>query len=415
LDLAEGVLNRLSGKLQKAEASFELAAEKAEESKSAYNLNLVSLEKAIFFLKSGIFSKAIELAEQAYQFFNQEGHQVESHRAAFCCALSHIAVGEMSKAYSCLTNIPPIILDNKYSVPLMIQARAHKGILHTVKSRGELRTLVSRILGRIEIYEEKLQAIRKKVRQQATIVPFEPPRMLIQSFGKTQVSLRNKLVSSKDWQTQASKDLFFLLLANPNGMTKDQVGLDFWPEATSEELKLRFKNTLYRLRRAVGRQTILLEEDYYLFNRSLDYEYDVEKFTSSIELSRSCKTKQEKIKLLISAVDVYKGEYLPEIEGIWAIAPRMRYHQMYLESLLQLGRIQFEEKEYQAALNYCAQALSDDACQEEAHRLIMRIHAAMGNRVEITRQYERCCLALQEEINASPSSQTTDLYETLMK
>jgi two-component SAPR family response regulator len=274
--------------------------------------------------------------------------------------------------------------------------------------------LVSGILGRIDIYEKKLLAIRKKVRQQATIVPFEPPRMLIQAFGKTQVSLRNKLVSSKDWQTQASKDLFFLLIAHPNGMTKEQVGLDFWPEATSEELKLRFKNTLYRLRRAVGRETILLEEDYYLFNRSLDYEYDVEKFINSIALSRNSKTIQQKIELLKSAVEVYKGEYLSEIEGIWAIAPRRSYHQMYLESLLQLGRIQFEEKEYQKALNYCNQALSDDACQEEAHRLIMRIHAAVGNRAEITRQYERCCLALQEEINALPSLQTTDLYETLM-
>ncbi len=87
LDLADGVLNRLSGKLQKAKASFELANEKAVESKSAYNLNLVYLEKAIYLLKSGSFIKAIELADQAYQYFDREGHKVESHRAAFCCAL----------------------------------------------------------------------------------------------------------------------------------------------------------------------------------------------------------------------------------------------------------------------------------------------------------------------------------------
>ena len=369
----------------------------------------------MFDLKTGSFLKALELANKAFQYFDQEGHKVESHRAAFCCALSSIAAGDLSQAYTYLTGIPPILIEDKYSVPLLIQARAYKGILHSVKGRGELRALITRILGRVEVYEKGLLSIRKEVRQQATIVPFEPPHMSIQSFGKAQVFLTSKLVISSDWQTQASKELFFLLISHPNGLTKEQVGLIFWPDATLDELKLRFKNSLYRLRRAVGRGTILLEEDYYRFNRSLDYEFDAEKFIQSIELSRTTDSSHEKIKHLENAVEVYKGEFLSEIDGVWAIAPRRRYHQMYLESLLQLGRICVEQRAYKTALQYCFQVLNEDACLEEAHRLLMRIHAAMGNRVEIMRQYENCCLALQDEIGALPSRQTTELYETLMK
>jgi two-component SAPR family response regulator len=246
-------------------------------------------------------------------------------------------------------------------------------------------------------------------------MPFAPPKMIIQSFGKAQVHISNRLISSSDWQTQTSRDMFFLFLAHPEGLTKEQVGLYFWPDATPDELKLRFKNTLYRLRRAVGRQTILLQDDYYQFNWSLDYEYDVESFTSAFERAQKAKEARDKINYLKAAVENYKGEYLSEIEEIWAITDRQRYDQMHLDSLMRLANLYVERKSYKTALRYCYQALSEDACLEDAHRLAMRIHAATGNRAAIVRQYERCRVALVKEINAPPSRQTRELYETLIQ
>ena len=82
---------------------------------------------------------------------------------------------------------------------------------------------------------------------------------------------------------------------------------------------------------------------------------------------------------------------------------------------MQLAIMFMEKKSYKTALRYCYQALSEDACLEDAHRLAMRIHAATGNRAAIVRQYERCRAALTEEINAPPSQQTRDLYETLIQ
>jgi DNA-binding SARP family transcriptional activator len=52
---------------------------------------------------------------------------------------------------------------------------------------------------------------------------------------------------------------------------------------------------------------------------------------------------------------------------------------------------------------------------EDAHRLAMRIYAAIGNRAAIARQYEYCRQVLFEELNATPSSITQSLFETLMR
>jgi two-component SAPR family response regulator len=415
LTLSEGILNRIAGDFAKSKAIFDNAKVRAEDSKSAYNLNLVESEVAMYHLQRKQFDQAFSAAKSAFENFEAEGNQNEALRAAFSCSLALSGMGEKEQALVYLEKVLPIILENNYATPLIVQAREFKTILNAVKGKHEIKRQFSRILERVDAFEEKLPAIRRKIRRQATIMPFAPPKMIIQSFGKAQVHISNRLISSSDWQTQTSRDMFFLFLAHPEGLTKEQVGLYFWPDATPDELKLRFKNTLYRLRRAVGRQTILLQDDYYQFNWSLDYEYDVESFTSAFERAQKAKEARDKINYLKAAVENYKGEYLSEIEEIWAITDRQRYDQMHLDSLMRLANLYVERKSYKTALRYCYQALSEDACLEDAHRLAMRIHAATGNRAAIVRQYERCRVALVKEINAPPSRQTRELYETLIQ
>lgn len=415
LDLAEGVLNRISGDYAKAKISFEAAEKKASETESAYNANLLESEWGMYYLSQGLYSKALNSAQSTYEYFHAEGHENESLRAAFTCTLALAGEGDKDRALEYLNKLLPTLVEDDYATPLINQAREFKKVLTSVKGKHELKKKFSRILERVVFFEDKLPSMRRNIRRQATIVPFAPPRMIIQSFGKAQVHLNNKLVGSSDWQTQTARDMFYLFLAHPEGLTKEQVGLYFWPDATPDELKLRFKNTLYRLRRAVGRQTILLQDDYYQYNWSLDYEYDVETFTNAIEGSQNKSDLQEKIDLLKKAIEQYKGEYLSEVDEIWAITDRQLYYQMYLDALMRLANIYMERKAYKAALRYCYQALSEDACLESAHRLAMRIHAVTGNRAAIVRQYERCRVALIKEINAPPSQQTRDLYETLIQ
>ncbi len=415
LDLAEGVLNRLSKDFTKAKLSFESAKKKTSEIKSAYSINLLESEWAMFYLSLNQYAKALESAQKALDYFESEGNENESFRAAFSCALASAGEGNKDRASAYLAKVLPAMLENNYATPLIIQACEFRNILAAVKGKHELKKQFSRIIERVEAFDEKLPALRRAVRQQATIVPFAPPRMVIQSFGKAQVHLNNRLVSNSDWQTQTARDLFFLFLAHPEGLTKEQVGLNFWPDASQEELRLRFKNSLYRLRRAAGRQAVLLQDDYYQFNWSMDYEYDAETFKTAIERSQSTADEQEIVNNLKTAIEQYKGDYLSEIDEIWAIADRQGYYQLYIDALMRLANLYMERKAYKTALRFCYQALSEDACLEDAHRLAMRIHAATGNRAAIVRQYERCRLALTKEINAPPSQQTRDLYQTLVQ
>ncbi len=256
--------------------------------------------------------------------------------------------------------------------------------------------------------------MRRRLRQKASTVPFAPPRLIIRALGKVQVKLSAKSITMADWQTKMARDLFFILLNRPEGMTKEGVGAIFWPDISSDELKLRFKNTIYRVRHAVGKQAIVLQDDYYRFNHGLDYEYDVENFLKEIKQAQRAGTPKEKITHYQAAVRLYKGPFLPESEETWSLSERERLFQYHLETLLQLSEIHLEGGQLQVALDYSQRALEEDPCLEAAHRLAMRIHAAMGNRAAVARQYERCRQALLQEINALPSPQTQTLHDTLM-
>jgi HD-GYP domain-containing protein (c-di-GMP phosphodiesterase class II)/DNA-binding SARP family transcriptional activator len=236
----------------------------------------------------------------------------------------------------------------------------------------------------------------------------------IQAFGQERVWVQNRLVTTKDWQVSAAEDLFFLLLAHPEGLTKEQVGLYMWPDVSPDDLNVRFKNTLYRLRKAVGNQAILLGNHGYLFNRMLDYFYDVETFTTLIKKAEEAADVLQKVTYLNKAIREYQGDYLANSDGLWVMADREGYRQMYLKALVQLAEFHYEEQELQAALRYCQQALIEDPMLEEIHRLAMKIHAMSGNRAEVIRQYQLCKRVLIDNYNISPSEKTHELYNSLI-
>jgi DNA-binding SARP family transcriptional activator len=147
----------------------------------------------------------------------------------------------------------------------------------------------------------------------------------------------------------------------------------------------------------------------------MDYAYDVEAFLAYLEQAKSADNCEQKAKANQAAIQIYKGPYLPEVEGQWVWGERERLAQAHIAATLQLAEFHLNNQEYRTTLDYCHRLLIDDPYLEEAHRLAMRAHAAMGNRAAVARQFERCRQVLLHEINAPPSVQTTELYQTLMR
>lgn len=377
--------------------------------------HLCNLEYSLVKVKEGKAAEVVELLEKECLFFESGGHKVQSEKSHLYLTLAY---GQINNPEMMLKHLLKILscLNEKYKPTLLIAAANR-----TYDQLQKLRDIdyavdqLEELFISIEQFWNELPDLRRYLRQHAVTIHFAPPVLHIRALGKMQVRINKRLVSNSDFQTQAARDLLFMLLAYPEGITKEEIGLVFWPEATEREVKFRIKNTLYRLRHAIGRDAILLDQDNYRFNNALDYEYDVESFLKENALGLKAKDPLQKLTHFREAAKLYKGSYLPEIGETWVYAVRESLQQIAINILLQSAEIYLDMADFTLALDFCQRALAVDSCLELAYRLSFRIYAAMGDRAAVVKQYTRCCEVLSREINTEPSIQTQSLYLELIK
>jgi two-component SAPR family response regulator len=218
-----------------------------------------------------------------------------------------------------------------------------------------------------------------------------------------------------EWRTKSVRDLFFYFLYAQEALTKEQIGAVLWPEITSPQaLKARFKDEIYRLRRAVGKNAIVFDEVYYSFNRTLDYEYDVEAFESYLTLAHKTRDPNKRVECYQKAVDLVQGSYLSEVDMHWAADERERLGQMYIAALEQLAQAYLDSNQLDRCLSICQLALSQNPYNEVIYQAEMRAYAAHGDRASIARLYQASKVALEEGLGISPSQETEALYRELI-
>src|SRR5678815_1083512 len=58
------------------------------------------------------------------------------------------------------------------------------------------------------------------------------PELVVRTLGPLEVIKQGAPIPSTAWGSARPRELLVMLLVNPDGLTKEQVGLAFWPEAS---------------------------------------------------------------------------------------------------------------------------------------------------------------------------------------
>ena len=99
----------------------------------------------------------------------------------------------------------------------------------------------------------------------------------------------------------------------------------------------------------------------------------------------------------------------------WVEEQRTYYREQYLRLLETLAKLAQKTEDWPRSMQLAKQILHDDQFREDIHCLVMRAHAALGNRGAVKDQYDQLKQLLHRELGVEPNPETRRLYQELVK
>jgi ATP/maltotriose-dependent transcriptional regulator MalT/two-component SAPR family response regulator len=412
LIMARANLALLQEDTQTASQLLSSLRKKLDMNPSVYERGLWTLFQGRNHLLKHETKKAIPLLQESKNCFIQDGRESESQWSIVWLVAAYDQAGQIENARAEFREL--LLMRNKPTHAMLITLHQASSCLKALQNDPQIGKSLGNLLDKSRRLGDRIVSVRRILRHHAQFIQLPAASLTIRAFGRAEVSVNGRIISMSEWRTKSVRDLFFYFLFRQDAVTKEQVGQALWTETTDPlSLKWRFKGEIYHLRRAVGRNTIVFDDVYYRFNRTLDYEYDVEAFESHIARARKSTDVGKRIESLQKAVDLVHGPYLGEIDALWAVEERERLGQMYVLALEELAHLYLDSNQLEHCLSICQLALARDRYNEGIYQVEMRAYAALGDRASIVRLYQASKEALQEGLGISPSQETETLYRDL--
>jgi len=405
---ALGITQWMLGSYTEARTLIAQAAKLAKQSGSSYEIGLCEDALGLVCLKRNELQRAIRHFREAIEIFEACGA-----RRDLAIALLHLGEAEVEQglhdaALEALRRVLTLVEELGYDHFLSVEASRVTELLKLGVKHHVGTELLTKVLEKIG--EEAPVPISEKEEPAK-----EKLELRVQALGQAQVWLNGELITRKQWDSTTTKELFFFLLAHPEGVRKDEILEVFWPEASPARASSAFHSTNYRLRRALKNQECVLYRDgVYLLNPELKPWYDVAVFEDLIARAERATSAEERIVLLEEAVGLYQGDYLEEFYSDWPYFKREELQRQYLQALRQLAQLYWENEAYEKALSMYERIVARDPYQEEVHREIMRLYAETGQRAAAIKHYQRLEAFLREDLDVEPMPETRALYEAIL-
>lgn len=223
-------------------------------------------------------------------------------------------------------------------------------------------------------------------------------------FGTPEVLYQGRALK---FPTRKALALLVYLAVTREQHSREHLTALLWPESDARRGPASLRNTLLRPRQSLGTaQTCLRVADDSLAFDPAGASLDLHQ----VELAVRGATSRQ------AAVELYRGDFLngftlPDtpVFDEWVIRQREYWHHQMSQVFGQLVQQQAHEGDLPGARATATRWVHHDPLHEAAHRRLMEIHLATGDRAAALQTYEICRTLFAQELGIVPSPETRAL------
>ena len=277
------------------------------------------------------------------------------------------------------------------------------------------------------LLKDRSSTVRQAAEDALGRLVYRPPYTLrVRMLGSFAIWRGDQEVRDRDWRSSKARQLFQLLLTERGrSLPRDRVLDALWPEMEQDAAANNLRVTVNRLTKALEPDRpdgappsyIVQQGDTYSFNIASDHELDSTEFANAVAEGQRAERRGQRSAASAAfrrAIALYGGPYLPDtLYEDWTVVERERLAMLFNDAAIRLGTLLLDEGAAHEVIGLAWRVLENDRAYEDAYRLLMRAHAALGERSSALRIYSRCVAVLREELGVEPLPETIALYNSL--
>ena len=247
-------------------------------------------------------------------------------------------------------------------------------------------------------------------------------KLRVTMFGEFSVTCGDNTINE---HSKRSKKLWLLLqylIINHNRMVSQSELIDILSgEDEGVNPTSALKTKIHRLRDILTvleceAPVIVCINGAYSINPEIELEIDAEDFESSFKAAAAEEDHEERLKLILEAVNIYNGDFLSKSAyESWVVPLNTYYRSIYSKAVRIAVELFTESGKLHEIIAMCSRAAIVNPYDEYIHYSHIKALAELGEQDSAIKQYEIVTGLMMTKFGIPPSKELVELYDTAIK
>ncbi|MDY6826384.1 MAG: BTAD domain-containing putative transcriptional regulator [Bacillota bacterium] len=242
------------------------------------------------------------------------------------------------------------------------------------------------------------------------------------TLGKFYIRRGDTVISESSSRSKKMWEVFRYLLSNRGRALFPEAILEaIWPEKDYSDPNTVMRALMFRLRQALGRgnegeslaSNIIFKQGVYRWEDKVSCWIDIDAFETLTDQAGDLREKDPDgaADFYQQAINLYRGEYLPESTfSEWVIPLRSYYRNLFLNSVYALADLLKKKHVYKEIIKLCEQAIAVEYYEEKIHVRLLEALLAEGQNTRVRAHYSEVTSAFYREMGIKPSNALKNIY-----